>query len=124
MKKRANRKRDNFIASTSTKAIHIVGIASVMRKSIEYHRKLSNNYSEAKVKAAYEFLEHYLKFDSAELNEIDIIDTQISGKGDDTLYVSMRDLNHVRDVHRRRAQVKNDDIHIINFIPFMPVSWP
>ena len=116
-RKRALKRKENIVAATSSKAMHIIGVGPVTRETLNYHRKLSKNFAEAKVKAANEFFEHYLKFDREEIAEMDIIDTQVSGKGDDTLYISLKHLTHVTDVHRRRALVKNDKIHIRNFIP-------
>ena len=115
-KKKAAKRKSDMMTSTSTKAMHIVGVSPVPLESIEFYRHSSKTFAEAKKKTAVEFLQHYLKYDNDKISEIKIMETQISGKGDDTLYLSLNDISQVREIHIRMAEVKNDDVQIRNFI--------
>ena len=48
-----------------------------------------NDYNEAKIEAAKEYLMEYLDFDLNELNTFKITDMQVSGKGDNVLYIAI-----------------------------------
>ena len=110
-----NRKRKREI--TARKAKHLVGIAPVTNFSIEAHMKKTRDYTKAKILAVKEFLQHYLDYTDEELDKIKILDTLVSNKGDDTLYISLENHEDIKEIHVRQAEVKNYRINIRNFIP-------
>ena len=98
---------------TSRKAKHIIGISPITPNSINFYKNDTNTFAEAKILAAQEFLQHYLDYTDGEISEIKITETQISNKGDNTLYISLENHDDIREIHVRCAEVKN----IRNFIP-------
>ena len=99
------------------KANHMIGIGPVTKQSIEYHMEKTNNYDDAKEHAVREFLEYYLKFSEDELDEMTIVETKIATGVDNIIYIAMDDAEHIKNIHRRKAECKNDFINIINFVP-------
>ena len=67
--------------------------------------------------AGAEFLEGYLKYDKRDMEEINITDTKISGKGDSILYLVLGDQEQVINIRRRLADCKNDVIKTRDYIP-------
>ena len=45
----------------------------------------------------------------------------ISKKEEDLIYVTFRDYSSIRDIHRRAAELQNDEVMVRNFIP--PQYW-
>ena len=100
-----------------TKANHLVGVGPVYIKDIEKHNKVLKDYKKAKTKAAKDFLVEFVKYNEDEIREIYIISTQISGKGDNTLYLAMGSTAQVREIHMRKAEIRDNEINIRDFIP-------
>ena len=46
-----------------------------------------------------------------------ILETQISGKGDDTVYAAFEDINSIKEIHARMAEIQNKKLSARNFIP-------
>ena len=95
----------------------MIGIGPIKMKSINYHNEKVKKIYEAKVMSAKEFLGFFLKFEEDELKEMNIVETKLSSGNDEIMYIALEDREHVRDIHRRKAQCKNDDILVRNFIP-------
>ena len=67
-----------------------IGLGPIHEDSIEYFYNITADFNEAKKMAGAEFLEGYLKYDKRDMEEINITDTKISGKGDNMLISSTR----------------------------------
>ena len=50
-----------------------------------------------------------------------IVDTMMYGKNEDIMYVTFVEHNSIREIHKRVAELRNDDITIHNFCP--PQFW-
>ena len=81
---------------TATKAANIVGLHPVTQKSINKFNVETENYSDAKIEAAREYLVNLLGFNNEELDTFSITDTQVSSKGDDVLYIAVDDQDIIR----------------------------
>ena len=46
-----------------------------------------------------------------------IQETQISAKGDNTIYVAFNDIEHIKEIHRQMAECGNSDLSTRNVIP-------
>ena len=67
--------------------------------------------------AAQEYLRGMLKFNEQEIQEMNITDTQMSSKGDDTMYIAFDDPIHVRDIHIRLAECRDNRLWSRDFVP-------
>ena len=99
----------------------MIGIGPIVKQSLDFHHKKCKNFEEAKVAVAKEFLQYYLKYDDDELNDLGIVETQVAGKYD-ILYLAFRYHEDVKEIHVRRAEVKEDDVILRNYIPLKCTS--
>ena len=95
----------------------MIGIGPISRRYIEECENDTNDYKEAKVRAVKEFLEKQLKYDERELKEIKIEDTKVSASKDEIVYVVLKDIEDIKNIHRRKAECQNDNVSLRNFIP-------
>ena len=113
-KKNEKNKRDK-IATTSTKASHLLGLQPVHAETIQAYR-VDKTYEEAKVLAARDYLASHLKFEKEELDAMQLNETMVSAKGDHTLYVAFSRIEDIREIHQRMAECRNPDLGTRNFI--------
>ena len=113
--------RRNTIKETATKASLTLGIQPVKNKDIEDHLRVTKDPRKARELAVRDYLRDYLQFNEEELEEVEIKDTKISSKGDETVYVVFGSIETIRDIHWRVAEVRNKEIVVRNFIP--PQFW-
>ena len=103
------------------KAINVakctLGIGPIANQSIEYFHNITADYGEAKKMATTEFLTEYLKYDSEDLQELNITDTKISAKGDSIVYVVMDSPGKIRNLRRRISDIQNEVIKTREYIP-------
>ena len=105
----------------ATRAMRIIGLGPIEQKSIDIFMKDSKDYKEAKSRAVKEYLSFYLQFDEEDLDNVTILDTQASTKGDKIVYTAFENIETIKEIHWRAAAVKNDKIMIRNYIP--PQFW-
>ena len=67
--------------------------------------------------AAAEFLQGYLKFDDADLSDIDITDTKMSAKGDSIMYIVLDCPEKVVNIRKRLADCQSEVVKTREFIP-------
>ena len=115
-KNRMKKHRQKKEIDVYKKANHMIGIGPVKKQSIDYHMEKEHDYDDAKEKAVREFLEYYLKFSEEELEEMNIVETKLATGVDEIIYIAMEDAEHIKNIHRRKAECKNYNINIINFI--------
>ena len=91
-------------------------------------KEVNNNFYEkcrdmtkAREYAVKDFLTNYLQFNKSELDKIEIMEMKVSAKCDDTIYVALKDINMVKEIHWRVGEIKNPEIAIRNYIP--PQFW-
>ena len=120
-RKRNLENRRNTIKETATKASLTLGIQPVKTKDIEDHLRVTKDPRKARELAVRDYLRDYLQFNEEELEEVEIKDTKISSKGEETVYVVFGSIETIRDIHWRVAEVRNKEIVVRNFIP--PQFW-
>ena len=76
----------------------------------------TKNIEKAKVEAVKEWLMFYLKFDNDDISEMKINATQIATKGN-IIYVAFNDRDTIKDLHKRAAECRNDEVILRNYIP-------
>ena len=67
--------------------------------------------------ALKELLRKNLGYNEMELEELSVRETKFTTKGDDVLNVAFENLEDVKELHVRKAESRNDDIMLRNFIP-------
>ena len=68
-----------------------------------------------------EFLEEYLQLNTDDINDFEVLETMLSKSDDEILYTTFADLDSIKEIHRRVAEIRNDEIMIRNYIP--PQFW-
>ena len=104
------RKKINLEKKTATKARHILGIGPIRRESIGYFFEATADWELAKKLAVNEYLEEYLQFTMDDINDFEVIETMTSKSDDEILYATFADLEAIKEIHRRVAELRNDDI--------------
>ena len=115
------RRRKHLEEETATKAKHMIGLGPVTRISVDYFNTATADWELAKNLAVKEYLSEYLQFEEEEIREFDIIDTLLSSKNEDIIYVTFAEYDTIKDIHKRVAEIQNDDINIRNYVP--PQYW-
>ena len=115
------RKRKILKEKTSHKARHMLGLGPIRQQSIDYFVDITADVELAKEMAIKELMSTYLQYTETELLEHDIVDSQISARNEDIVYVTFADYGSIREIHARAAEIRNDDVMIRNFVP--PQFW-
>ena len=115
------RRKKNLEKKTATKARHILGIGPIQRESIGYFFEATADWELAKKLAVNEFLEEYLQFNTDDINDFEVIETMTSKSDDEILYATFAKLDAIKEIHKRVAELRNDEIMIRNYIP--PQFW-
>ena len=71
----------------------------------------------AKVGVVREHLRRYYNYNEDELDVINIEETKYNSNGDGIIYIAMTDKEDIRDIYRRKAECKRDEVYLKNFTP-------
>ena len=77
--------------NTLRKASHILGMGNISMHNVEHFMDKGCNFETAKKFAAEEYMGYFLGYTEVELEDIKIMETQLSGK-DDILYTAFEDI--------------------------------
>ena len=115
-KKKVKRdKQRRLKMETTQKAARMLGIGPIDLDDIEEHMGKGVRYEEAKMKAVTKYLEEQLEYEEDEIKEMKIVETKVAK--DDMVYIAVEDQNTIRDLYRRKANLRNDDLNFRTFIP-------
>ena len=115
------RRKKAMQAKTAGKARHILGLGPIRLDSINYFFEATADWDLAKKLAVNEYLEEYLQFNVEEIKDFDVVETLIAKSDDSILYVTFTEIESIKEIHKRAAELKNEEIMIRNFIP--PQFW-
>ena len=76
-KERSEKNKEEKKTNAATKVRKILGIGPIHNESIDFYMKQVKDYSEAKVLALKEYLMHFLKFSQEELDDMEVVETQV-----------------------------------------------
>ena len=99
----------------------MLGLGPIRRATIGYFHDITSDYEEAKKMAVNEYLSIYLQLNEDNISDFEVLDKMHSKSDEDILYVTFRNHESIKEIHKRVAEVKNDDISIRNYIP--PQFW-
>ena len=94
LRNRENKKKRK--AETAMKASHTVGLKPISNRDIEAQREKAGDLNTARKDAVKKFLVDYLQFDKEDLETTEIIDTKVSPKGDNTVYVVFKEIKSIK----------------------------
>ena len=112
------RKKKLLQSKTSRKANkHMIGLGPIRRQSISFFHDITSDFEEAKVMAVNEFLCEYLQLTEEDIKDFNIVETMLAKNEDDLVYVTLSDHESIREIYRRTADLKNDEIMTRIFVP-------
>ena len=108
-----NRKRKKREAAK--KASMMMGLGPIHNESRDYFEKRTNTKHDARKMAVKELLMYNLAFNEKEFHELDIQETK-DGK-DGIIYIAAGNKDMLKEIYRHKADSRNDDIEVMNYIP-------
>ena len=57
------------------------------------------------------------KYNKEDIKNLGIKETKITMKEDIFIYIAVEDVEEIRDLYRRKADIKRDDVTLRNYIP-------
>ena len=115
------RKRKVLKEKTARKGKHMIGLGPICRQSIGFFNDVTADYEYAKVLAVNEYLMEYLQISEEDMKDFTVVDTMIAKREEDLIYVTFKEYEAIREIHRRTAELKNEEIMVQNYIP--PQFW-
>ena len=116
-KKAQNRKKREIEQMTAMKASSMIGIGPIDSNWVERHKNEKIKFEDSKVLIVKELLARELEYNEEELEELDIRETRLVTKGDGIIYMAMGDQDQIKEIYKRKAELKNDDLTVRSYIP-------
>ena len=102
---------------TARKAQFMVGLGPINKNDFNKHIEKEHNYNKAKLNIVNEHLRKVYKYDDRELEEIQILETKATIKDEIYIYIAVDDTQHIKNLYRRRAEIKRDDAILRSYVP-------
>ena len=115
--RKKNLKRNMRKEETAKKAQSMIGLGPINWEAYEKEMNEEKNYEKAKMNLATEHLRKYYKYDDNEIEQIEIIETKMTVKDEIFIYIVVKDTMDIRDIYRRKAEIRRDDIYLRTYIP-------
>ena len=116
-RKRIRERKMRKMEEIAERAKRMVGIGPIRDEEISSQMTGTKNYERAKVRAIKEHLMNNYRYNEEELENLNILETKRSQKGDNIIYMAMEDKEDVRDIYARKAELRVDGTTVKNFIP-------
>ena len=113
-KRKQYEKRKTKQHETAMKASAMIGLGPIDEKILKQYENEKNDVEYARRKVVREFLSYHLAFNEEDLNLMDIRETKSSK---DTIYVALGNSDMIREIYLRKAESKNDDFFLRNYVP-------
>ena len=113
--KAAKDKKKKKEQMTALKAQKMMGIGPITKETLD-HFEGEKDPEAARRMAVKEILMYKLGFTNKELDEIDIKETK-QAKSEDIVYFAVENTDTIREIYYRKADSKNDEINLRNYIP-------
>ena len=114
-RRKTRTKRKQKIEETLTKARSMVGIGPVTREILEKIDATDKDKEMVRKEIVEEMLKFHLDFNQEEIEILDIKETQ-EGK-ENLIYFAAGGQGMIREIYVRKAESRNDDLKLRNFIP-------
>ena len=116
-KKQQNKKKKELEVLTARKASNMVGLGPIDLEEIERDRRNRVPFEESKLRIVKQILADRLDYDELELEELEIKETRLNPKGDGVIYMALGDQEQVKDIHKRKAEMQDDELIVRMYIP-------
>ena len=116
-KKKQKMKKKDLQESTARKASNMIGIGPINLEKLRNYRQDNKTYEDMKREVIKDFLASELAYEPYELKELNICETKLATNGENIIYLALEDHEQVKEIHLRKAELKNDTINTRNFIP-------
>ena len=116
-RRKEKRTKKAKITECATKAGNMAGVRPISRDTVQKLMTRNVNFENVKIIALKNFLAEQLDYNEEELEQLIIRETKFATNGDTILYVAMELLEHMKELHMRKAECKNNQITIINYVP-------
>ena len=114
-KKKNKLKKKRKEEETSQKAMMMLGIGPITENELRRLEDMIGDKEGARVRAIKDLLDYHLDFNNEELRDLGIIETQ-EGK-DSIVYFAAGNKELLTEIHKRKAESRNDEVELRNFIP-------
>ena len=116
-RRKIKRKRKERAELCSRKASHMAGIGPITMGMVNIYLNRGMNYEKAKLLALKDFLRDNLGYIQSELDELSVQETKFATRGENVLYVALSVREQVKELHVRRAENRNEEILVRNYVP-------
>ena len=116
-KRRLDKRRKERKLETAKKVEHMAGIGPIYVSDATKRMDSKIGFEAAKRIVLKEFLAKYLGYNMEELQQLKIEDTKFATSGEDILYVALVDQDQIKELYIRRAESRNDNVIVRNYIP-------
>ena len=116
-KKNQRKKKKDLEESTSRKAANMIGIGPINLDKLMNYKNENKTYENMKIEVIKDFLATELAYEPDELEELIICETKLATNGENIIYLALENYEQVKEIHLRKAELKNDTINTRNFIP-------
>ena len=114
---RQREKRKMKIEETARKAQKMIGLGPFSKQELNEQCEKEDDYEKVKVNMVKNHLRKIYKYNTEELNKIKIEETKITIKDEIFIYIAVKELEDIREIYRRKAEIKRDDVILRNYIP-------
>ena len=115
--KRQRIKRKTKIEETLMKAQRMVGLGPFSRKDLENQCDIEEDFEKVKIAMIEKHLRQNYKYNSHEIKDLKIVETKIAIKDTIFIYIAVENIIDIRDLYKRKAEIRRDDLILKNYIP-------
>ena len=102
---------------TAQKAQRMVGLGPLKKVDLERHMENERDFEAAKVAMVKEHLKQVYKYNQEELERLHIKETRMTNKEEIFIYIAVAEIEDIRDIYRRKAEIKRDDAMLRMYVP-------
>ena len=95
----------------------MIGLGPFDREDLEESCEKEKNFEKVKLNMVKKHLKQINKYNSEEIENMKIKETKITVKEDIFIYIAMEEIEEVRDLYRRKAEIKRDNVMLRNYVP-------
>ena len=110
-------KKKRKMEESARKAQSMVGLGPINEDMFEHYIKAEKNYEKAKLKTVRQYLRLVYKYDEEEIENLIIEETEVTRRDDIYIYIAVSNIQDIKDIYRRKAEVRCDDTILRSYVP-------
>ena len=95
----------------------MVGLGPIQDDMFKDNVKNEKNYDKAKVNIVRQYLREVFKYEDEEIENLKIEKTKVTRRDETYIYIAVSEIDDIKDIYRRKAEVKRDDIILRSYVP-------